>query len=71
MQQAPAGTIGASEIGRKIVPSLAATEESRETDAADVSGGTRLHYCHWPPFRHRQVQLKACCMWDFIACTVL
>jgi hypothetical protein len=35
MQQAPAGTKGASEIGRKIVSSLAATE-SRETNAADV-----------------------------------
>jgi hypothetical protein len=41
MQQAPAGTIGASEIGRKIVPSLAATV-SREYDAADEAAA---HVC--------------------------
>jgi hypothetical protein len=45
MQQPPAGTIGASGTGRKIVPNIAATA-SRETDATDVSGGARLHYSH-------------------------
>jgi hypothetical protein len=48
MQDPPAGTIGAPVTGRKIVPTLAATA-SREPDAADVSGGARLHYSHRPP----------------------
>jgi hypothetical protein len=41
--------------GAKLYPALQ-LQRARETDAADVSGGTRLHYCHRPPFRHRQVQ---------------
>jgi hypothetical protein len=43
MLHPPAGTIGDSLTGRKIVSTLAATA-SRETDAADVSRGARLHY---------------------------
>jgi hypothetical protein len=43
LQQPPAGTRDASEFGRKIVPRNATTA-SRETEAADVSSGARLHY---------------------------
>jgi hypothetical protein len=46
-----AGTIAASEPGRKSVLSPAPTP-SRETNAAVINGGTCLRYNHRPPLHH-------------------
>jgi hypothetical protein len=52
--QQPAGTTNTSETGRKTVSSPALTA-NRETNTADVSGGERLRYSHWPPLHHQQI----------------
>jgi hypothetical protein len=53
-----AGTIAATEAGRK-------SAISRETNAAEINGGTCLHYNHRPPLHHGQEQYTAvpgrCC----------
>jgi hypothetical protein len=47
----PAGTIASTEPGPKRVLSPTA---SKETNAADINGGTCLRYNHMPPFNHGQ-----------------
>jgi hypothetical protein len=53
LQQLSAGTTAASDTVRRIVPSPAPTT-NRETNAADINDGTRLHYENLPPLHHRQ-----------------
>jgi hypothetical protein len=51
LQQLSAGTTAASDTELRIVHSPAPTT-NRETKAADVNGGTRLHYENLPPLHY-------------------